>query len=68
MDHSVYGYLNRRSTEELEGILQFCLQDKNYSHVIQDVLDVLEKRYLPGVFPPHIMQIRQHLAEKAEKK
>jgi len=67
MDHSVHGYLNRRTTEELEGILQFCLREKGYDHVVQDVLDVLEARYLPGVFPPHIVQIRQQLSESEKQ-
>jgi len=33
----------------------------------QDVLDVLEARYLPGVFPPHIVQIRQQLSESEKQ-
>ena len=63
MDHSVYGYLSRRTTEELEGILMDCFQKKYDKFTILQVLDVLEQRYLPGVFPSHIVQLRQELAE-----
>ena len=63
MDHSVYGYLSRRTTEELEGILMDCFRKKYDKFTILQILDVLEQRYLPGVFPSHIVQIRQELAE-----
>ncbi len=32
MDHSVQGYLSRRTTEELEIILQSCLQEEKSEH------------------------------------
>ena len=64
LDHSVYGYLNNRTTEELEVLLRQCIEGRYYDQTAWQVLEVLEKRYLPGVFPPHIVQLRQKLAQK----
>ena len=49
-DHSLRGYLNRRSTEELNAILAYCLQEENYAsyeHVILEILSVLNDRFVP---------------------
>lgn len=68
MDHSVRGYLRRRSTQELEGFLQMCLREKGYRYAMKDVLDELEKRYAPEQLPPHVIQVRQMLAEQQDEK
>lgn len=36
MDHSIYGYLSRRSKDELEQIIAMCehLQENEYDHQI----------------------------------
>lgn len=46
-DHSLRGYLQRRTTEELDAILACCLKDKNYinyEHVILEILSMLRER------------------------
>ena len=32
MDHSIREYLNKRTTEELEAILSYCLKEENYKN------------------------------------
>ena len=42
MDHSLCGYLNRCTDEELAGILQYFLRDENikaYYYVIPEIID-----------------------------
>ena len=51
-DHSLRGYLKRQSTEELDSILQYCLQEENYANyefVILEILHILDERGLPEV-------------------
>ena len=46
-DHSLRGYLSRRSVDELEYFLLFCLQEENlanYSYAVDEILDVLKDR------------------------
>lgn len=46
-DHSLQGYLKRRTTEELDAILAYCLQEGNYvnyEHVIIEILSILHER------------------------
>lgn len=56
MDHSLRGYLGRRTTEELDHILQNCLEqndpilDKEVILIILDILRDREKRN--GNSPP----------------
>ena len=47
MDHSVQGYLSRRTTEELELMLQYCLQAENskyYANIALMVRRILKQR------------------------
>ena len=44
MDHSVAGYLNRRSTEELELILMKIKDDESYSEYLEMVEEILKTR------------------------
>lgn len=51
-DHSLRKYLQKRTTEELEDILGYCLQEvhyANYEHVILEILSILNDRYVPDV-------------------
>ena len=46
-DHSLRGYLKRQSTEKLDSILQYCLQEENYVNyefVILEILHILDER------------------------
>ncbi len=46
-DHSLLGSLKRRTTEELDAMLVYCLQEENYAnheHVILEVLSILCER------------------------
>ena len=48
-DHSLRGYLERRTTEELDAILAYCLQDdnyKSYEYVIKEIISILLERDL----------------------
>ena len=45
MDHSIRGYLSRRSREELERILEYCKREEGYQYLIEDVLDALDAAY-----------------------
>lgn len=47
MFHSIGRYLKRRSTEELEAILVYCLEGENYAayeRVILEILRILRLR------------------------
>ena len=66
-DHSLSGYLERRSTEELEAILDHCLQKppcESNQQAIFEILRILNARVSPEafaklqeqvgcIFPPH---------------
>ena len=52
-DHSIRGYLKRRSIDELESLLSFCLQEENfanYRYAIGEILDVLKDRVTPEYY------------------
>ena len=47
MDHSIYGYLSRRSKEELEEIIKLyssMVADDYYRHIVDLAKHFLEKR------------------------
>lgn len=47
IDCSLQGYLKRRTTEELDAILAYCLQEENYvnyEHVIMEIFSILRER------------------------
>ena len=44
MGHSIEAYLGKRSTEELEAILEYCLNNhKKYGYVAAIVMKMLKK-------------------------
>ena len=46
-DYSLRGYLERRTTEELDAILAYCLREENYAnyeYAICEILEILNKR------------------------
>ena len=48
MDHSVRGYLRRRSDDELKMALRYCLQQEEeiYQDYISIILEIFEERNL----------------------
>ena len=47
MDHSLHSYLKRRSTEELDAMLKYYLEEerwKQYGKAIMEILQILEDR------------------------
>lgn len=47
-DHSLYGYLKRQSTKELESLLAYYRQKENsaeYEYVVREIRRVLEDRF-----------------------
>ena len=47
MDHSIEGYLKRRTTQELDGMLNFCVMGDNwkkYGYVVPMILNILRER------------------------
>lgn len=56
MDHSIHGYLSRRTTEELETLLQHYLKEENHRHIILEILKVLKQRYVSTEISPHLLQ------------
>ena len=44
MDHSVWGYLNRRSNEELLLILENCKKDDGYREYLPLIEEILKNR------------------------
>ena len=47
MNHSLYDYLNRRTTEELDNILRYCLgcdDPGQYEDAIRMILQILAER------------------------
>ncbi len=71
-DHSLGGYLRRRSDEELEEMLTYCLREENYanySYAILEILRVLQERFIPDAAPDEILQIKEKLLQdKPEEK
>lgn len=41
-DHSLRGYLQRRTTEELESMLIYCVEGKNYIKYELAILEILK--------------------------
>lgn len=69
-DHSVRGYLNRRTTEELEGMLQYYLQEhiyKNYEMQILAILDILEERFVPDFTSEQFVRAKEFLLRYKKK-
>lgn len=63
-DHSLGGYLQRRTTEELEGILEYCLREENYAnyeYAILEILDVLKDRFVPETTSEAAICLRERL-------
>ncbi len=69
-DHSLDGYLRRRSTEELESLLAYCLQDEiyaNYKHVILEILRILEERFVPDMTSEEVLRVKEKLLQYKPK-
>ena len=67
-DHSVYGYLKRRTTEELECVLARCLQEDDYvdgDEMIVQILRILEARSVPALTAELVLRARQRLLDSA---
>lgn len=63
-DHSLRGYLQRQTTEKLESILEYCLQEENYTnheHIILEILDILNDRFVPYATSQTALQVRKRL-------
>lgn len=59
MDRSVNGYLKMRTTEELCGILNYCLKADNfnsYEYVILEILKILGERLPLEELSPSVMR------------
>ena len=71
-DHSLGGYLRRRSDKELEAILAYCLQEENYAnyeYAILEILRVLQDRFVPDATSEEILLIKEKLLQyKLEEK
>ena len=69
-DHSLRGYLQRRSTKELETMLAYCLQEENYAnyeHVILEILRVLNDRFVPDVNSEQARWFKERLLQYKPK-
>lgn len=47
MDHSLYGYLSRRTDQELQAILQYYSREENikeYYYIIPEIIKIMEER------------------------
>ena len=45
MDHSIIGYLNRRTNQELEMMLEHYLRDQeNLPYIVLEILSILRNR------------------------
>ncbi len=67
MDHSIMGYLQRRTTEELQGILHAYLYQKTeevYTPTVCSAVEILKLRYdvLPAALACDIAQFEAILA------
>lgn len=69
-DHSISGYLERRTSEELEGVLEYCLQDDRYvkyEDVISQTLRILETRAAPCLVSEAVLRARKMLLRSVLK-
>lgn len=69
-DHSPGGYLQKRTTEELEGILECCLREENYAnyeYAILEILDVLKGRFVPDATSEAALCLRERLLRNKPK-
>ncbi len=69
MDNSVSGYFQKRTTEELCAILNYCLNNfKSYEYVILDILKTLEQRLSPKDLSVYVMPYLTRLRLKKDEK
>lgn len=69
-DHSLRAYLERRSTEELDAMLAYYLQDdryKDYGYAILEILHVLEDRFVPDTSSEEYNYINEKLLQHKPK-
>lgn len=70
-DYSIRGYLKRRSTEELDAMLLYCLQGFNYiiyEDVILEILRILDERFVPDLTSREALRVRELLLQYTQKK
>ena len=70
MDRSAQGYLQRLSTKELEGALQYYLledQIDDYHDAIREVLDELRNRYVPTEPTSEELEICERMLQKRKE-
>ncbi len=69
-DHSLRGYLKRRTTEELDSLLAYYLQEtnhENYEHTILEILHVLKERYVPERTSEAALRVKELLLRHKPK-
>ena len=70
MDHSVQGYLERLSTQELEGALQYYLRaDKigdHYSAVLS-IINELKRRFVPDEMTPQELEALERYKRRIQE-
>jgi len=52
INHTLHNYLKKRSTEELDSLLAYCLREANYAnyeHVILEILRILNDHFVPDI-------------------
>lgn len=67
MDHSVQGYLQRMSTEELEGALQYYLREDqidDHHDAIRDILNELQRRHIPTELTPRERELFEKFLQR----
>ena len=55
MDHSIFGYLSRQSTQRLDSILDYYLHlevCEYHAEIIRMILSILREREMKEPFPP----------------
>lgn len=67
MDHSVQGYLQRMSTEELEGALQYYLREDqidDHHDAIRDILNELQRRHVSTELTPRERELFEKFLQR----
>lgn len=66
-EHSVRGYLSRRSTDELQAMLQYYLRGNRYKDYREEILmtlQILEERFVPDVTSEQYLRVKEMLLKK----
>ena len=71
MDCRSFENLQEQTTEELEAILAYCLQETHYAdyqHTILEILGILEDRCVPDLNSEAALWVREQLLRYVPKK